>query len=206
MENRLSLLSLLRRFRDRKASDPRDKVYALLSMVKKLSESSHLVPDYSLTVTEVFGKATLEVIYSSESLSVFSTELGRKFRADLPSWIPDWSAPGGYTYGIRANCVELYNACPGTKATPWSVATLGSSTIGVQSVRSGTVQSVGEIMWGDNVHCCRDTLNKWWHLLNNLENSETYVNSSAYGGTFVKCLHVFLARCDPPVSTKAEKH
>lgn len=87
-----SLLELLRRFRDRRASDPRDKVYALLSLVEWNEESLALpiVPDYALSESDVFVKTTLHCIYASGSLSVFSTELSRKFRSDMPSWVPDW--------------------------------------------------------------------------------------------------------------------
>jgi hypothetical protein len=50
----ISLLDLLRKFRNRKASDPRDKVYALLSMVLTPPGRPPLLPDYSLSEVEVF--------------------------------------------------------------------------------------------------------------------------------------------------------
>ncbi|KAK3217493.1 hypothetical protein GRF29_1g3204794 [Pseudopithomyces chartarum] len=53
-DGQISLLSLLRRFKSRKASDPRDKVYALLSLVKDDDNAYKAMnPDYSLTEYEI---------------------------------------------------------------------------------------------------------------------------------------------------------
>lgn len=100
-KERKSLLNLPQRFRDRKASDPRDKVYALLSLVETGSAGSTLVPDYSLSVKDVFIRAAISIIRASKSLSVLSTDNGRKVRTDLPSWVPDWDAPAGETNDVR---------------------------------------------------------------------------------------------------------
>jgi hypothetical protein len=48
-----SLISLLRHFRNRKATDPRDKVYALLSLVKSNPDRQPLFSDYSLSDKQV---------------------------------------------------------------------------------------------------------------------------------------------------------
>ncbi|KAF2133065.1 hypothetical protein P153DRAFT_283907 [Dothidotthia symphoricarpi CBS 119687] len=157
-----SLLALLCKFRDRKASDPRDKVYALLSMVQVPEGEPHMAPDYSLSEVDVFRKATLEAIYGSKSLRVFSTELGRKFRDDLPSWVPDWGAPGGHTYSIRAEAAELYDACPGTAVTRDVVREEAPCQLSVQGVRIAMVEHVDVLMLGDDADACRDTLRRWW--------------------------------------------
>ncbi|OAL44115.1 hypothetical protein IQ07DRAFT_592559 [Pyrenochaeta sp. DS3sAY3a] len=156
-----SMLALLRRFRDRKASDPRDKVYALLSLVHAPQRRKAFLSDYSLSEVEVFRLATLECIHTTESLSVFSTDLGRKFRNDLPSWVPDWSAPGGQTYSIRAEAVELFNAC-GDKATGANVRSNGQSNLEVIGCCFDFVLDVLEPMWGDDEKCCRETILWWW--------------------------------------------
>jgi hypothetical protein len=158
----MSLLGLLRRFRDRKASDPRDKVYALLSMARTPQGRAPLQPDYSLSEVEVFTQATMQSIYATESLSVFSTELGWKFRKDLPSWAPDWGAPEGNTYASRTKAMYLYQACL-EKATPTSVR-LSHSVLQLMGRRIARVTRVGEIMWGDNAAHCQETLKGWWDL------------------------------------------
>ncbi|CAE7001178.1 HET domain containing protein [Pyrenophora teres f. teres] len=159
------LLDLLIAFRDRTASDPRDKVYALLSMARTEEGRAPLVPDYSLSEVEVFRQVTLESIYATKDLSLFSTELGRKFRDDLPSWVPDWGAPGGSIYTYHAEALELYNASP-EKATRLSILPIGRDTLKLRATRIGTVQHVGDVMWGDDAKYNQKTLRQWWDMLN----------------------------------------
>ena len=162
------LLDLLIAFRDRKASDPRDKVYALLSMARTQEGKAPLIPDYSSSEIEVFRQATLESIYATEDLSLFSTELGRKFRDDLPTWVPDWGAPGGSMYASRAEALELYNASPG-KATRSSVQPIGQDALVLEAKRIETVRYVGEVMWGYDAKHNQRTLTEWWHMLRGLD-------------------------------------
>ncbi|KAF2831779.1 HET-domain-containing protein [Ophiobolus disseminans] len=164
---RSPLLDLLRKFRDRRASDPRDKVYALLSMARKSQSRPRMVPDYSLTEAEVFCRATLECIYDVRTLSVFSIDLGRKFRDDLPSWVPDWSAPGSLTYQVRAEIAELYDACPSMGvADEKSVLRTETGTLEVKGSIFDVIHRTEEIMWGgDVVSIYRNTLSRWWTAL-----------------------------------------
>ncbi|EUC43544.1 hypothetical protein COCMIDRAFT_100602 [Bipolaris oryzae ATCC 44560] len=159
----LGLLDLLRLFRDRKSSDPKDKVFALLSMAEVVPGRKPLTPDYSLSEKEVYLQATLESIYSTKLLSVFSTELGRKFRSDLPSWVPDWGAPGSHTYHLRAKAIKYYNAC-GKEATPTSIVPIGDTKLGLQGLKIMRVEEVGEIMWGDDPASSRHTLLQWCQI------------------------------------------
>jgi hypothetical protein len=157
------LLSLLTQFRDRKASDPRDKVYALLSMTWTPPSRTPIVPDYSLSETKVFCTAALESIYTTQSLAMFSTELGRKFRSDLPSWAPDWGVPGGHNYAARTEAISLYNASR-EKATPITVRPIHDSALKLRAAKIMTVGDLGEVMWGDDVSYIRQTLRQWWRL------------------------------------------
>jgi hypothetical protein len=162
-----SLLDLLRKFRDRRASDPRDKVYALLSLARISYDTPSLIPDYSLSEVEVFRQATLHCIYETESLSVFSSDLGRKFRNDLPSWVPDWSAPGGPTYEARAAAAELYDVCPfGDGEFEKVVRPVGKTGLLVEAFWVCGVRKVGEVMWGGDVPSIwQSTLLSWKNAL-----------------------------------------
>ncbi|KAF2652630.1 hypothetical protein K491DRAFT_726445 [Lophiostoma macrostomum CBS 122681] len=163
---RTTLLRLLQRFRDRRASDPRDKVYALLSLVDDGPEGAPLVPDYSLSEREVFIKATLEIIRTSESLSVLNNDIGRKSRNDLPSWVPDWDSPIGQTNEVRVGAMELYNAP--TSSQGFMIPFKGlQSPLEVRAMEISHVVKVEEVMWGDSASICRQTLRNWWQAVNN---------------------------------------
>ncbi|KAK1831041.1 heterokaryon incompatibility protein-domain-containing protein [Podospora conica] len=80
-----------------KASDPRDHVYAFLGFQKDANIS--IVPDYGLSITEVFARAARAVIEGTNSLELLrflpnshcNSQLAEEDIAKLPSWVPDWS-------------------------------------------------------------------------------------------------------------------
>ncbi|KAE8448242.1 hypothetical protein EG329_009673 [Mollisiaceae sp. DMI_Dod_QoI] len=106
-----ALLPLLRRFSGRKASDDRDKVFALLSLAPTQTQ---ITPDYTLSVSAVFQTTVLDIFKTTKSLSVLAGDLGRKDRQDLPSWVPDWSAVYDDLDRRRAENTENYNATGGS--------------------------------------------------------------------------------------------
>jgi hypothetical protein len=76
------------------ATDPRDKVYALLSMVSE-SLADGLVVDYNLTTAQVYTRAMKEMIMREKKLGVLCSccrECRRQETLEqLPSWCPDFS-------------------------------------------------------------------------------------------------------------------
>ncbi|KAJ4287344.1 hypothetical protein N0V90_012742 [Kalmusia sp. IMI 367209] len=162
----MSLLTLLQKFRNRRASDPRDKVYALLSLAKPNGKKQNILPDYILSEREVYIQATLEIISDTKSLAVLNTDTGRKFRHDLPSWVPDWDAPGAQTNDIRAEAIHLYNVM-GLRGFigMGMLQVLPASILELQAARTGVVTQVEETMWGDSADASRSTIRKWFEAL-----------------------------------------
>ncbi|KUJ14857.1 uncharacterized protein LY89DRAFT_783924 [Mollisia scopiformis] len=109
-EKECDLLSLMRRSSGRKASDDRDKVFALLGLARG---QTSIVPNYSLNVPEVFKETVLDLIRTTRSLDVLAGDLGRKDRQDLSSWVPDWSATYDDLDRRRADNTFKYNATNG---------------------------------------------------------------------------------------------
>lgn len=107
------LLSLMRYFGHRKASDDRDRVYALLGLC---NQAISIWPNYQLDVTEVFMAPIIETIRNTKSLSVLYGDHSRKTRRDLPSWVPDWSTELDENQRQRAALSSLFDASKG--ATP----------------------------------------------------------------------------------------
>ena len=110
----LSLPVLLAMTWQFKASDPRDKVFALLSMARPVDQSRQIVADYAASVQDVYTAAarlfvegtghdhlqswldgTVEGFEPLEGLSFVQGTLPASAprTPGLPSWVPDFSAP-----------------------------------------------------------------------------------------------------------------
>lgn len=87
-EEGIELIRLLQEFSVRKASDDRDKVYALLSLAKP---GHGIRPYYGDDVFQAYRRVALSLIRTDTSLSCWSGDQRRKDHKDLPSWVPDWS-------------------------------------------------------------------------------------------------------------------
>jgi len=96
----LPLLFLLSMQRTSQATDARDKVYTLLGLATGISVPGdlHLIPDYSLPLTEVYTQTAPALIYAERKLgcrswcrALYTTPPKSKPNEDLPSWVPDWT-------------------------------------------------------------------------------------------------------------------
>jgi hypothetical protein len=107
----IPLLSLLRKFRSRKASDERDKVFALLNLVRHWGPTGPLRPDYSLQPGEVWFRVTKDIITSSGCLDVLAgTHQATEDVKRYPSWITDWNASPQHHESERLSRLTLYDA------------------------------------------------------------------------------------------------
>ncbi|PMD29414.1 HET-domain-containing protein [Hyaloscypha variabilis F] len=107
-EEEVPLFRLAARYGRLLATDPRDKIYAILSLSPKLIREGKLLehgflPDYEKSTLEVYRDFTLFCIKKYNNFDVFS----RPFRNneehpldyenwvdDWPSWVPDWDRRG----------------------------------------------------------------------------------------------------------------
>jgi len=88
----MSLLALLRAFRSFNATDPRDKLYALLSLVSK-TEGFEITPKYTSTVKEVYTELVRAYATTTKNLDILvCCLLDTASNNNLPSWAPDWSS------------------------------------------------------------------------------------------------------------------
>jgi hypothetical protein len=74
-------------------TDPRDKVYAALGLVKPQSLCADIVPDYNKPVEDVFYEASCNIIRLRKDLYLWSSKtlMSRRLIASLPSWVPEWT-------------------------------------------------------------------------------------------------------------------
>jgi len=90
--NFLRMADLLPSLRGFEATDPRDKLYALIPT--SLDGFDLLDVDYSLSVREVYTNAALSFMRHHRNLDVLGhcTEPEQDFKFELPSWVPDWTS------------------------------------------------------------------------------------------------------------------
>ncbi|PTB67231.1 HET-domain-containing protein [Trichoderma citrinoviride] len=102
----------------RKATDARDKVFALLSLIKPRNTPSFIYPDYGKQVEDVYITTARMIIGESGSLDLLAA--AGRFRNDsLPSWVPDWSTVGEFdeTAATQIDSLLVYDTASGAKAS-----------------------------------------------------------------------------------------
>ena len=85
---------LVHRNRRFDATDSRDKIYAPLSLAARATKDDRLnmiIPDYSVSTTDLFMNFTRFVISQTSNLAMLSLVGHIKPSADLPSWAPDFN-------------------------------------------------------------------------------------------------------------------
>ncbi|KAH7174235.1 heterokaryon incompatibility protein-domain-containing protein [Fusarium flagelliforme] len=98
-----AMRDLLEALRPRLATDPRDKVFALVGISEIGMDDTKMAVDYSKSVRDVFTQATDAIIKNDPSdLNVIWPARQRNDDDDWPSWVPDWrlKTGTGCAYGI----------------------------------------------------------------------------------------------------------
>ncbi|KAI0437881.1 heterokaryon incompatibility protein-domain-containing protein [Xylaria telfairii] len=83
------LLQLLRDTVDSESSDPRDKIFALLGLVRGLDREG-ITPDYNLTYVQVYTGLAAYFIKNHGLTGLIMMKPQED--VNLPSWVPDWRA------------------------------------------------------------------------------------------------------------------
>jgi hypothetical protein len=74
-----------------KCSDPRDRVYGLLSMLQKSEREIGIKPNYSLTTGQVYQDVVLRFIPHFNTLNILASCEMQEKSLDIPTWVPNWS-------------------------------------------------------------------------------------------------------------------
>ena len=112
--NKEPLEGVLYNYRHCLASDPRDKVFALVGIASGQYAAAY-TPDYSKDVVDVYRDLAIQLITASQNPDILvhcAYTVGSKLSV-LPSWVPDWSQP------LYINCSPIvspgaYEASAGT--------------------------------------------------------------------------------------------
>ena len=108
------LISLLQSFRFRDATDPHDKIYALLGITSDDSEKLGIHIHYDRPVAQTYTETAISILNSTKDLSIIDLIIptGTPI-SGLPSWVPDWSdtaLPLPALYGMQDFATMPYAA------------------------------------------------------------------------------------------------
>lgn len=155
------LLELAELFRSYSATDPRDKIYALLGLAMALETdrlASRRDANYTLSVEGLFLEIAHRIISGPEPLRLIRSVDGscRKL-SRLPSWVPDWSIP--------SKIKPLSDFCdPSYFLASQRAVILKQPSPGVLRLagkRIGTVRAVGEAMVDAQGEAGLEILKRW---------------------------------------------
>lgn len=104
-----SVPQMLSEFRESLATDPRDKIYGILGLLRTVLD---LYPDYSKSAEEVYSDATMLVFARTGDMELLTQACSGN--PSLPSWVPDYSKPSRVVkFSIKANYRGVsYGATP----------------------------------------------------------------------------------------------
>jgi Heterokaryon incompatibility protein (HET) len=124
------------------ATDPRDKIFALLGLATD-AEDAVLNPDYNASVEEVYTNTALYLLQRDASILILhSSGIGRprKYK-DLPSWVPRWDysiMEDPIIFGSRQSM--KYNAASNTIS---SVRPAGGRIIMIDGIVVDAIENFG---------------------------------------------------------------
>lgn len=156
----MPLLDTLGRNRFRNATDPRDKVFAMLSLVRP-AIAEELLPDYEASVKKVYIEAAMKAIKWTASLQLF-TYISKRGTPEyqLPSWVPDWSyqPPGNDYSSWRSDMYNQYKACS-TYSLCWNVHE--DEILDVDGIFISKIKSLGTTLSTATYKAVYETITEW---------------------------------------------
>ncbi|KAK3996171.1 heterokaryon incompatibility protein-domain-containing protein [Cladorrhinum sp. PSN332] len=156
----LPLIRLLQGTRDYDASDPRDKLYALLGMALDVS-TELLVPDYSKSAETVFRNLVEFMITSRRSLDIISSGRLALAAPGQPTWLPDWRVPDSLRPLVgEENGNSFYRVCGDTRAT--IVGDWNPRVLTVDGVVADRVDCMGGAL--KLAHESLPTIQRWYYI------------------------------------------
>jgi hypothetical protein len=121
--------------RDTKCEDPRDRIYAILTLLNAEDQKLDIKPDYSQTVEALYTDVARRNIIERDQLNMLETcELSSR-SIDIPSWVPDWSTQVAFHHIT----LSRWSACAWISAQP---TVTGDKTIRVTGVRVAEIETI----------------------------------------------------------------
>ena len=174
------LLCVTRRFL---ASDPRDKVFALIGLASNIKSQS-INPDYARPTVDVYRDITGYLITTEQSLTLLSTVEDishRKPDSSLPSWVPDYNYHENiFTFGFPIGRIQYSAAGSTPVSVRWSPA---SSILAVDGLNHDEAETVSPISFSDTRNQ-KQVILEWLRIASPLLRSGS-IDSNAFWRTLI---------------------
>lgn len=142
-------LTLLRKFRSRQSTDARDKVFAVLGIIRTWGTEQSgeameaITANYTVDSNQIFFKTTELLIRNTRSLAVLAGTLQGRDAHSMPSWVTDWWHPPTINEHIRVGNISLYDTA---KYLSGRVALHKKSILEAQGCIIDKVNYVGQVL------------------------------------------------------------
>ena len=135
-------------------TDPRDKIFAMLGVLERLSiarglPAPRIIPNYSKTVQQVYLETATEILEGMKSLDLLNLVCDPTLRKvpDMPSWVLDFSAPAAGPILLRG----ALNAHTHFEALTIALNDSGSlkiqdTRLHLQGFRLGIISHLGDLL------------------------------------------------------------
>ena len=109
------------------ATDPRDKVFAILGLAH---DAAPLRPDYSQSIQEVYVKAAEHILSYDKNIKLLSEVKGLRLDSGLPSWVPDWQFnPTIVTFASRNSDISTRFTASGSSRAKVMVSNMNEKNV-----------------------------------------------------------------------------
>jgi hypothetical protein len=195
------LSELLGRYRDWKATNPRDKVYGLLSLVKVEAEAEALQVDYNKSVAQVYADTTVAAIRVHmllNNLAYVAHEENYDGVDEMVSWAPDWEHNNWYMSQLGPR----EEICPWSAGGGQPVKNVDEHHIGPQQLRLSGIfyDTVTNVSVNNPIDLPEDTdedTNEYTHEYNN-EDPDQVPDIGGHWKKHIFTLETFLAKTEKP--------
>jgi len=175
----VTLLPLLRRFRSRKASESRDKVFAFLGLVNDW-RSSEIRVDYNAGLQQVYLEAAVHIIKSTRTLDGLAGTVSVSFSDSRPSahsWVTKWNVADQPFEMERLSRLELYKAAGNS---PTYARLHESYLLELKGYFLGRVKFVSHVAPETGIERLRRTVSDWKERLRAQYSLSGYASFSRY--------------------------
>ncbi len=87
----MSFLEIMRQTTHCKCFDPRDRVYAILSLLDISEKPNGIEPDYGKTTCQVYQDVALHYIAHHKKVNLLRLSGLKDELSEMPTWVPDWT-------------------------------------------------------------------------------------------------------------------